>query len=133
MPLAEDQHLVGQLRPGGEHKPFRMSIRARTSRRDLHGLDTGAGQGRAGRCGELPGLVADQEPEARSPITEIHQEITDLLGGLRPVGVRGDPGNVHVAGAVYRFRTRRRGCDLRFGRITMLGQDGGLCLFACST
>jgi hypothetical protein len=34
---------------------------------------------------------------------------------------------------VYRFRTRRRGCDLRFGRITMLGQDDGLCLFSCST
>jgi hypothetical protein len=34
---------------------------------------------------------------------------------------------------LYRFRTRCIGCDLRFGRITMLGQDGGLCLFACST
>jgi hypothetical protein len=34
---------------------------------------------------------------------------------------------------LYRFRTRRKGCDLRFGWIIMLGQDGGLCLFACST
>ncbi len=35
--------------------------------------------------------------------------------------------------SLYRFRTRRRGCDLWFGRIVMLGQDGGLCLFVCST
>jgi hypothetical protein len=31
---------------------------------------------------------------------------------------------------LYRFRTRRRDCDLQFGRMTMLGQDRGLCLFA---
>jgi hypothetical protein len=34
--------------------------------------------------------------------------------------------------SLYRFRTRRSGCDLRFGRMTMLGQDRGLCLFASS-
>ena len=38
----------------------------------------------------------------------------------------------HPAG-VYRFRTRRRYCDLRFGRMNRLRQDRGLCLFACST
>ena len=32
--------------------------------------------------------------------------------------------------AVYRFRTRRNCCDLRFGRMSKLGQDRGLCLFA---
>jgi RNA-directed DNA polymerase len=31
---------------------------------------------------------------------------------------------------LYRFRTRRRGCDLRFGRMTTFGHDRGLCLFA---
>jgi putative transposase len=34
---------------------------------------------------------------------------------------------------LYRFRTRGRCCDLRFGRVTMLGQDRGLCLFAFFT
>ena len=64
MPLAEDQHPVGDLRPGGEHEPFRISIRARASGRDLHGLDAGAGQDRVEGRGELPGPVADQEPVA---------------------------------------------------------------------
>ena len=41
--------------------------------------------------------------------------------------------HVHIFGvtALYRFRTRLRGCDLRFGRMTVLGQDRGLCPFAC--
>ena len=34
---------------------------------------------------------------------------------------------------VYRFRTRRRCCDLRFGWMSRMGQDRGSCLFACST
>jgi hypothetical protein len=68
--FAEDQHPAGHLRPGGAHAPFRLSVRARASRRDLHRLDAGAGQDRVERCGALPGLVADQEPEARGPRTE---------------------------------------------------------------
>jgi hypothetical protein len=28
VPLAEDQHPVGDLGPGGEHEPFRISVRA---------------------------------------------------------------------------------------------------------
>ena len=98
MSFAEDQHPVGDLRPGCEHEPFRISIRARSSRRDLHNLDAGAGQGRIERRGELPSPVADQEPEARGPVTEIHQEIADLLGSPRPVWVRGHPEDGHVAG-----------------------------------
>ena len=27
MPFAEDEHLVGDLCPGGEHEPFRVSAR----------------------------------------------------------------------------------------------------------
>jgi len=36
--------------------------------------------------GELPGPVADQEPEARGAVTEIHQEIPDLLTVHGPPG-----------------------------------------------
>ena len=35
MPLAQDEHPVGDLDPGGEHEPFRVGVRARTPRRDL--------------------------------------------------------------------------------------------------
>jgi len=41
---AEDQHPVGDLGPGGEHEPFRISVRARAAWRDLHDLDADTGQ-----------------------------------------------------------------------------------------
>jgi hypothetical protein len=34
---------------------------------------------------------------------------------------------------LYRFRTQRRCCSLRFGRMNRLRQDRGLCPSACST
>jgi len=55
MPLAEDQQPVGDLRPGCEHEPIRISVRARALGRDLHRLGTSAGQDRVKRRGELPG------------------------------------------------------------------------------
>jgi hypothetical protein len=99
MPLAEDQHPVGDLRPGGEHEPFCVSVRARTSGRDLHGLATSVGQDCVKRLGELPGPVADQEPEARGAITQIHHEVADPLYSPRADRVRGDTEDVHVTAA----------------------------------
>ena len=49
--------------------------------------------------GELPGPVANQEPEVRGKIAEVHQEIADLLRGPRPVRVRGHAEEVHIARA----------------------------------
>jgi hypothetical protein len=97
VPFAEDQHPVGDLGPGGEHEPLRQSVRTRTPGRDLHRLDTGVGQGRVESAGELPGAVADQELEVRGAIVEVHQEVTDLLGGPWPVRVCGDSEDVHLA------------------------------------
>ena len=100
MSFPEDQHPVGHLRPGGEHKPVGIGVRPRALGRDLHRLDTDTGQYRVEGSGELPGPVADQEPEARGPITEVHQ-IADLLRGPRPVRVGGDPEDVHMAAADF--------------------------------
>ncbi len=76
--------------------------------RDLHGLDAGAGQDRVEGCSELPGPVADQKPEVRGAVTEIHREIADLLRGPQPVRVGGDPEDVHVAGAdLHRIRRKQ--------------------------
>jgi len=47
----------------------------------------------------LPGPVADQEPEPRGAITQIHQQVADLLHGPPAVRVRGDPEDVHVTAA----------------------------------
>src|SRR5690349_25036404 len=76
-------------------------FRAGTLGRDLHRLDTGAGQGRVEGCGELPGAVADQEPEVRGAVTEVYQEVADLLGGPWPVRVGTDPEDVRVAGGDF--------------------------------
>ena len=101
MSSAEDQHPVCDLRPGGEYEPFGMGVRPRAWGRNRHGLDTGAGQGRVERCGELPGPVADQEPEVRGVIAEVQQEIADLVRGPRPVRVRGDPEDMDLAAADF--------------------------------
>ena len=69
MPFAEDQHPVGDFGPGCEHEPFRVSVRALAAGRALHDLDTGIGQDCVKRLGELPGPVAEQEPEAHGATT----------------------------------------------------------------
>ena len=74
MPFAEDEHPVGELCPGGEHEPFRVRVRPRATGRDLHGLDPGTGQDLVECVSGLPGPIADQEPEARSPIAQVHQQ-----------------------------------------------------------
>src|SRR6266516_7432828 len=97
--LAEDQHPVGHLGPDGAHEPLRVGVRARAAGRDLHGLDAGAGQDRVEGAGVLPGTVADEGPEACGAVAEVQQEVADLLGRPRALGVRGDPKDMHVAGA----------------------------------
>src|SRR6266516_8134496 len=91
VPFAENQPAVGDPGPGGEDEPFGVGVRAGTSGRDLQRFDAGAGKDRVERCGELPGPVADQEPEVAGAVTEVHQEVADLLGGPRPVRMGGDP------------------------------------------
>src|SRR3954470_21897535 len=61
--LAEDQHSVGDLGPDGQHDAFGEGVRAWTLRRDLDHLDAGVRQDRIERRRELPGPVADEEPE----------------------------------------------------------------------
>lgn len=84
MSFAGDQHPIGNLGTGGEHEPFCIGVRARAPRRDLYWLDAGAGQDRVEGFGELPGPVAEQEPEVGGAVTEVHQQIADLQGGPRP-------------------------------------------------
>jgi len=63
---------------------------------DIHDLDTSIGQDGVKRLGELPGPVADQEPEARGAIAQIYQEVADLLYSPPVVRVRGHPEDVHI-------------------------------------
>jgi hypothetical protein len=61
VPLAEDQHPVGDLGPGREHKPFRVGIRARAAGRDLHGPGAGGLEDDVERGSEVRSAIADQE------------------------------------------------------------------------
>jgi hypothetical protein len=96
--FAEDQHPVCDLGPRGEHESLRKGVRARAPGWDLHSFDACAAQGRVEGIGELPGTVADQELEVRGAVTEVHQEVADLLGSPRAVRVRGNAEDMHVMG-----------------------------------
>jgi hypothetical protein len=41
--FAEEQYPAGYLRPGGEHEPFRIGVRARTPGRDFNRFDAAIG------------------------------------------------------------------------------------------
>jgi hypothetical protein len=47
----------------------------------------------------LPGPVADNEPKVRGAITQIHQQVADLLYCPSPVRIRGHAEEVQVAAA----------------------------------
>jgi hypothetical protein len=99
MPVADDEHRAGDLGPGGEHEPFRISVRGRAAGRGRRGLDAGVGQDRVRRRGELPGPVTGREPGGCGAVTRIGREVTVLRPGPGAVRVRGDPGDVQVAAA----------------------------------
>jgi len=81
-------------------------------------------------------------PERAQVIVDLRAGHTDLADEIGPFIDRiihrlgddaTDPGGLVRDAGLYRFRTRRRCCDLLFGRMSGLRQDRGLCLFACST
>ena len=73
-------------------------------------------------------IGAGDRDQARAAFTRAG----DAYGTL---GAAADVARLHAAfqARVYRFRTHRRCCDLRFGRMSQLRKDRGLCPFACST
>jgi hypothetical protein len=101
VPLAEDQDAVGELGSDGQHEAFGEAVRPRTARRDLYGIDPGAGQDGIERRGELAGTVADEEPERGGAVVEVHQQVAGLLCSPRSVWMRGQAEDVHVATADF--------------------------------
>ena len=89
MLLAEDQHPVGDLGPDREDEAFGEAVRPWTPRRDLDHLDARVRQDRIELRRELTGRIANEEPEPADVPAEIHQQVAGLLGGPRPVGMRG--------------------------------------------
>jgi len=79
MRLVENQQPVQQLAAQRADEPLADRVRARASGRDFHSDNAGAGQDRVEGFGELPGAVADQEPEVLGVIAEVHREVAEGL------------------------------------------------------
>jgi len=77
VPLAEDQHPVGDLGPHCQNEAFGEAVRSWTPRRDLDHLDACIGQDRAERRRELSGPIADEEPKP-----DLLAEVQDEIAGL---------------------------------------------------
>jgi hypothetical protein len=75
--LAEDQHPVGDFGPDRRHEPFGEAVRPRTSRRDLEYFDTCVRHDRVEQRCELPGPVADEEPEPSDAVAEVQSILHD--------------------------------------------------------
>jgi hypothetical protein len=101
VPLAEDQDAVGEFGSGGQDEAFGEAVRPRTSRRDLHSVDAGAGQDGIEGGGELAGAVADEEAECPGAVVEVDQQVAALLGGPGSGRMAGRPQDVHVAVADF--------------------------------
>jgi hypothetical protein len=97
VPLAEDQHAVGEFGANGQYEAFGETVRPWTTGWDLDHLDARIGEHRVKRGRELSGPIADEEPAPPDVFAEVHHEVAGLLGGPGPVGMSGHAEDVQVA------------------------------------
>jgi len=105
VPLAEDQHAIGEFGSEGADEPFGKTVRPRAPRRNPDPADASIGQDGIEGCGGLAGPVADEEPELGDTVVDADHEVADLLGGPSTVGVGDRAEQVH--GSVGDPRGRR--------------------------
>jgi hypothetical protein len=108
--VRSNQHAIGELGSGREHKPLGIAVRSRTTRRNLYHLDAHVSQDRATPGHELASPVAAEKPELVDSITEIHREVADLLGG---------PPAVRWAAAGSELLTRRRPAAIALAQVVL--------------
>src|SRR6266536_3092463 len=90
----EDQDPVQALGPDGAYPALRVGVGFRRPRWGLERLDTGCGEHRAERRGELAVAIPNEQPEPIRALVEAHQQIPGGLGDPRAGGVGGDSGQV---------------------------------------
>jgi hypothetical protein len=95
VPLAEDQHAIGEFGSEGADEPFGETVRPWATRRTPDHADAHIGQDSVERCGELASPIPEEERELGDAIAKIHDQVPDLLGGPAAVGVRGRAQDVH--------------------------------------
>ncbi|WP_235039417.1 hypothetical protein [Kibdelosporangium aridum] len=87
MTFADDQQSVGEFASYCADESLGVAVCPWAAGRDLDNLDACAGEDGVECDGELPGAVADQEPEADSPVAYVDREVAGLLGGPWSVGI----------------------------------------------
>ena len=99
MPLAEDQHPVGDLRPGGEHEPFRISVRAGAPGGIFTASIPASARTASNDAVNCPARsrTRNRKPVARSPRSIRRLRICWTVRS--PSGLAVIPGDVHVTGA----------------------------------
>jgi hypothetical protein len=97
VPLVVDQHPIGALASYGAYPPLGIAVRPWRPRRSLDHFDALVGEDLIEGAGELGVTIPDEEPEHPDPVPKVHDEVAGLLGGPRPVGVRGHAQDVQEA------------------------------------
>jgi hypothetical protein len=95
--------VVEELSAQGADEPLADRVHAR--RLGGGAQDPGAGglEGGVERGGEVRSTVADQKLNVLEPLGEAEGEVAGLLHGPRARRARGDPANVHPAGAMLDY------------------------------
>ena len=89
--LVVDQDPVGALGTDATNEPFRVAVRSRRLRGSPDRVDAFCGEHRVEGTGELGVSIADQKPEGRRSVAEIHDEVAGLLGRPGAIGVSVTP------------------------------------------
>jgi hypothetical protein len=96
--FAVDQQVVKAFAPQRSHIPLRKSVRPGRVDWRLDDPRATASEDVVEGRRELAVAVADQEAEAVGLCTQVHEQVTGLLGGPGARGVGGDAQDVHAAG-----------------------------------
>ena len=71
VPLAQDQHAVGELGSDGEYEPFGVAVRPGAPRRDLDCREAHVRQYSVERGRELTYPIADEKPKLADPLPQV--------------------------------------------------------------
>jgi len=99
--FTDDEHCVGALAAYAADPALGYRVRPRCPRRCLDHLDVLGGEYGVEPGGELGITVAKQEPQARHPLVQRHQEIPGLLGHPGVGGMGGHAEDVDLTGGQF--------------------------------
>ena len=95
------QQVVERLAPEGSNDPFAVGVHPWRPQRGLQGLYAVGGEDRVEGPGVFGVPIADQEPQRVNVGAQLGGEVSRLLHGPRCGRVRGDPGDMQSACAVF--------------------------------